>query len=104
MAEDESYPAEDDEEVTQVLTRLASTGTAACRLDEAFGGEALAAAMEQEPEPKNWMDHTEEGGTAPSVKMYLSPPCLLSAALCIAGAKSQPSLSLTGRQKAGVFA
>ncbi|EIE19526.1 hypothetical protein COCSUDRAFT_67679 [Coccomyxa subellipsoidea C-169] len=60
MAEDESYPAEDDEEVTQVLTRLASTGTAACRLDEAFGGEALAAAMEQEPELKDWMDHTEE--------------------------------------------
>ncbi|EIE23845.1 hypothetical protein COCSUDRAFT_47030 [Coccomyxa subellipsoidea C-169] len=43
-------------EVIQPLTRLSSVGTAACRLEEAFGGEALAAAMEQKSEPQHWRD------------------------------------------------
>ena len=51
-------------EVIQPLTRLSSVGTAACRLEEAFGGEALAAAMEQKSEPQHWQDglHLGENG------------------------------------------
>lgn len=48
-------------EVTQPLTRLSSVGTAACRLEEAFGGEALAAAMEQKSAPHHWRDGLELG-------------------------------------------
>jgi hypothetical protein len=65
---EESYmPEEDGEvsgkssEVTQPLTRLSSTGTAACRLEDAFGGEALAAAMEQRPESQDWHADMKEG-------------------------------------------
>lgn len=65
---EESYaPVENSElrgespsEVTQPLTRLASTGTAACRLAEAFEGEPLAAAMEAKPQPpRYWHQHGE---------------------------------------------
>ncbi|CAL8462625.1 g2158 [Coccomyxa elongata] len=48
-------------EVTQPLTRLASAGTAACCLDDAFGSGDLAAAMEARSEPLDWTDRGQEG-------------------------------------------
>ncbi|BDA46495.1 hypothetical protein COCOBI_08-5880 [Coccomyxa sp. Obi] len=50
-------------EVTQPLTRLASAGTAACCLDDAFGSEDLTAAMEARSEPLDWTDRGQEGAS-----------------------------------------
>ena len=69
VAVEESYSPTKAEEVTQLLTRLASTGTAACCLDEAFGGDALPAAMESKPQ--EWRDQLEEGEAAPCAQVFL---------------------------------
>ncbi|KAK9918884.1 hypothetical protein WJX75_007810 [Coccomyxa subellipsoidea] len=59
IAMEESYSPTKVDEVNQLLTRLASTGTAACRLDDAFCGDGLPT----ETVLQEWRDELEEGET-----------------------------------------
>lgn len=67
IAMEESYLPTKVDEVDQLLTRLASTGTAACRLDDAFCGNGLPT----ETEPQEWRDELEEGEATPCAKAFL---------------------------------
>lgn len=67
IAMEESYSPTKIDEVNQLLTRLASTGTAACRLDDAFCGDGLPT----ETEPQEWRDELEEGEATPCAKAFL---------------------------------
>ncbi len=65
-------------EVTQPLTRLASAGTAACCLDDAFGSGDLAAAMEARSEALDWKDRGQEGEPG-AFQTHSTICCILSA-------------------------